>query len=164
MQPGIFNAVYTPTEEVIVKLNGALDTKHLSHDSSNSNKWPNEPKKLSHQEKQHAEKSQSNRLTETTNSPLSSTSLGYKRSVLNKFQQQHQMKSFFMPNDPASNSDDSDNGLMNDYNVDYYLESLQPMNRNRLRPIHLWMKSSTDLSQNRDDGNLARGRETSLSF
>lgn len=171
-----FNAVYTPTEEVIVKLNGVYDTIHSNQfkHASNSNKWLNQaPIKSVHRE--YTEKSQPNRLIESTNSASSSTGPDYKRSPLKKKlqqqQQQQQFKPFYIPNNFLSTpDDDGDNRLMNDYSLDYYSESPQMsrahlMHKNRIqRPIHLWMKSSTDLSQNRDAANSARGRDTSLLF
>lgn len=169
-----FNAVYTPTEEVIVKLNGVYDTIHSNpfKHTSNLNKWLNAaPTKSLQQE--YREKSQPNRFIESTNSPSSSTGPGYKRSALKKKlqQQQQQSKSFYIPNNFVSTpDDDGDNSLINDYSFDYYSESPQMsrahlMHKNQIqRPNHLWMKSSTDLSQNRDAANLARGRDTSLLF
>lgn len=81
-------------------------------------------------------------------------------------QHQHQKKSYFSFDDFATNPDERDNGLMNDYATDYYVES--QANKNR---VHAgsnteprWMKSSKDLSQNRDASNLARGSGTSLLF
>lgn len=92
------------------------------------------------------------------------------RSAFKKKLQQ-QSKPFYIPNNFVSASDDDgDNSLMNDYSFDYYSESPQMsrahlMHKNRIqRPIHLSMKSSTDLSQNRDAANLASGRDTSLLF
>lgn len=168
-----YNAVYTPTEEVIVRLNGAYDTIHsnqFKHASNSNNKWLNEaPTKSVHPE--YREKSQPNRLIESTNLPSSLTGSGYKRSALKKKLQQQQSKSFYIPNNSVSTpDDDGDNSLINDYSFDYYTVSPQMsrahlMHKNQIqRPIHLWMKSSTDLSQNRDASNLARGRDTSLLF
>lgn len=172
-----FNAVYAPTEEVIVRLNGAYDTIHsnqFKHASNSNDKWLNEaPTKSVHPE--YGEKSQPNRLIESTILPSLLTGSGNKRSDLKKKLQQHQQqqqsKSFYIPNNFVSTpDDDGDNSLMNDYSFDYYTESPQMnrahlMHKNRIqRPIHLWMKSSTDLSQNRDASNLARGRDSSLLF
>lgn len=80
--------------------------------------------------------------------------------------QQHQKKSQFSLDNFATNpDDDGDNGLMNDYATDYYVESPQ-MTKSRWSENNKqrWMKSSRDLSQNRDAGNLARGSGTSLLF
>lgn len=170
-----FNAVYTPTEEVIVQLNGAYDSIHSNQfkHASNSIEWLNKaPTKSFHQE--FTEKSQPNRLIESTNSPASSTGTGYMRSAFkNKLQQQkpQQSKPLSNPNNFVSApDDDGDNSLMNAYSFDHYSESPQ-MSRAHLmhtngiqRPVHLSMKSSTDLSQNRDAANLASGRDTSLLF
>lgn len=84
-------------------------------------------------------------------------------------QQQHQKKSYFLLDDFAINPADArDNGLMNDYATDYYVESpSQTSNKNQVHASsnkQRWMKSSKDLSQNRDAGNLARGSGTSLLF
>lgn len=118
-------------------------------------------------------KSKTNQLIESTNSPLPLTSFNSKRTVLN-LKQQHdaaEKKAFFLSDDSAKNSmEDSDNNLMSDYTTDYYLVSpqmnrIQRINTNQIKVTNnKWMKSSKDLSQNRDANNLARGSGTSFSF
>lgn len=143
---GTFNAVYTPSEEVIVKLNNADDNNKKSiHSRLPSNRLLNRPE---HQ-------ATAGQLIEGTTS----------HAVLNAKHQQHQKKSYFLLNDFATNPDDGDNGLMNDYATDYYVESQPQMNTSQMhKNKQRWMKSSRDLSQNRDAGNLARGSGTSLLF
>lgn len=85
-------------------------------------------------------------------------------AVLNAKHQQHQKKSYFLLNDFATNPDDGDNGLMNDYATDYYVESPQMYKTKEHKNKQRWMKSSRDLSLNRDAGNLARGSGTSFLF
>ncbi|XP_031636645.1 uncharacterized protein LOC116349381 isoform X2 [Contarinia nasturtii] len=139
---GTFNAVYTPSEEVIVKLNGIQD-KNLHTLPPTMNRM--------------LDRLQPNgKLIEGTKS----------HSVLNEKHQQHQKKSQFLLDDFATNPDDGDNGLMNDSAMDYYyyVESPQ-INKSKMNEYkHGWMKSSRDLSQNRDAGNLARGSTTSILF
>lgn len=149
---GTFNAVYTPSEEVIVKLNGIQD----------NNK--NVQSLASHLVNRLEQKSsKANQLIDGTTS----------HSVLNAKHQQHQKKSYFSFDDfaaaAATDPDDDDNGLMNDYAMDYYVDSPSSSSRllNKIRLSenkHRWMKSSRDLSQNRDAANLARGSGTSVLF
>lgn len=158
--PGAVKAVYTPTEEVIVKLNGAYDGKQFAaHHGSNSYKWPND---VINQE--HEDNPQLHHLIKSANAQIM-PSLGSKRSILNSKQSAPQQSNlYFVPNESNRNSNDDDDELINDYNFDYYLKA--PMNRalrmqkQSLHPIHRWMKS-TDSSQNRDVDNLSRGSETS---
>lgn len=143
---GTFNAVYTPSEEVIVKLNGVQDNPKASHTPTNHLLNLMHPKA---------------KLIEGTT--LHSVLNEKHQQQQQQAQQKHQKKSYYLLDDFATNpDDDGDNGLMNDYAMDYYVESPQmnKMNGNKQR----WMKSSRDLSQNRDAGNLARGSGTSLLF
>lgn len=166
-----FTAIYTPTEEVIVKLNGVYKTIHANQFKHVSNSNDETPLKSFHQK--YKEKSQPNGLIESTNLPSSLTGPGYKHLAMKKKfqpQQQQQSKRYYIPNNFVSTpDDDDDNSLMNDYSFNYYYSDAPQMSRARLmhknriqRPIHLRMKSSMDLSQNRDAANLARGRDTSL--
>lgn len=165
---GTFDAVYTPSQEVIVKLNGVQDSSKIVHSLP--------------------VQSLSNHLLnrfEHKTGPMQSVENANARSVLNaehrqqqrhqqqqhQHQQQHQKKSYFSFDDFATNPDERDNGLMNDYATDYYVES--PAQANNNKKVHAssssnneprWMKSSKDLSQNRDASNLARGSGTSLLF
>lgn len=146
---GTFNAVYTPSEEVIVKLNGVQDNPKTSHTPTNHLADLLQPK--------------AKPIEGTTNSHSVLNGKHHQQQQHQQPQQQHQKKSYFLLDDFATNpDDDGDNGLMNDYATDYYVESpqLNKMNVNKQR----WMKSSRDLSQNRDAGNLARGSGTSLLF
>lgn len=169
---GTFNAIYTPSEEVIVKLNGIYDSKGSNVHEVKQNKWINKAETATETASNNP-KSKTNQLIESTNSPLPLTSFNSKRTVLN-LKQQHdaaEKKAFFLSDDSAKNSmDDSDNNLMNDYTTDYYLVSpqmnrIQRINTNQIKVTNnKWMKSSKDLSQNRDANNLARGSGTSFSF
>lgn len=148
---GTFNAIYTPSEEVIVKLNGVQDNNNKNSHSLPTNHLFN---RLQHK---------------TKVSPFIDGTTSH--SVLNAKHQQHQKKSqFTLDNFATANpDDDGDNGLMNDYATDYYVESPPQTNKNRWSSVSSnkpqpWMKSSRDLSQNRDAGNLARGSGTSLLF
>ncbi|XP_055304728.1 uncharacterized protein LOC129569660 isoform X2 [Sitodiplosis mosellana] len=146
---GSFNAVYTPSEEVIVKLNGVQDNPKTTHTSKNHLVDLLHPKA---------------KLIEGTTSHTVLNGKHYQQQQQQQQQHQHQKKSYFLLDDFATNPDDGDNGLMNDYATDYYVESPQ-MNKNKMNENkQRWMKSSRDLSQNRDAGNLARGSGTSLLF
>lgn len=156
---GTFNAVYTPSEEVIVKLNNA--------DNNNNNKIAHSlPLPSNHLLNELEHKTRVNQLIEGTTSHAA-------LNANHHHQQQHQKKSssssssspYFLLDDFATNSDDGDNGLMNDYGMDYYVDASQRSKNNKMHENkQRWMKSSRDLSQNRDAGNLARGSGTSLLF
>lgn len=154
---GTFNAVYTPSQEVIVKLNGVQDSSKIVHSlpmQSLSNHLLN----------RFEQKTGRIQSVESTNSH-SVLNAKHRQQQRHQQQQQHQKKSYFSLDDFATNPDERDNGLMNDYATDYYVESPQ-MNKNNVHASNKqrWMKSSKDLSQNRDAGNLARGSGTSLLF
>lgn len=154
-----------PSQEVIVKLNG------VQSDSGS---------KIVHSL---PVQSPSNHLLnrfEQKTGPMPSVESTNAHSVLNakhrqqqrhqQQQQRHQKKSYYLLDDFATNPDERDNGLMNDYATDYYVESPAQMHsKNKVHAssnsiVPRWMKSSKDLSQNRDASNLARGSGTSLLF
>lgn len=162
---GTFNAVYTPTDEVIVRLNGVQDSSKILHSlplQSLSNHLLN----------RFEQKTEPLQSVESTNlhSVLNAKHRQQQQNQQQHQQQQHQKKSHYLLDDFATNPDERDNGLMNDYATDYYYVESPQMNKNKVHANsnsnnqQRWMKSSKDLSQNRDAGNLARGSGTSLLF
>lgn len=142
------DAVYTPSEEVIVKFNGLSDR-------AQPQRPPHTP----------------NRLIKPTNFLPSTVADGNaKRFMLNT--NQHKLakpKSATLSNDLIANVDDAnDSDLMNDLNTDYYLPAgyTHRMNANRFNEpsATTWMDATTDLSSKRDANWLARGSATSFAI
>lgn len=149
---GTFDAVYAPSNEVIVKLSGGI------HDSSSE---------IIHSLPIQSLSSHLLIRNEQKTGPAQSAVESTQSQQHRQQQQQRSKKSYFSLDNFATNPDELDNGLMNDYATDYYVESQSPqMYRNKVHASNeqRWMKSSKDLSQNRDAGNSARGSATSLLF
>lgn len=167
-----FEAVYAPTEEVIVKLNpnGMYKSKNAHKPTAQSrpsqtNKWFANGINPKDSDKHSKQKSQ---LIEShANVPsLSSKNLGYNgfKATAETPKQQQPKKSFFVPKDFSA----SDNAVIDDYSSELYVDPAYPFdvfNKNRMTENSRRMKSSTDLSQeNRDTDYLARGSRTPFLF
>lgn len=164
----IFDAVYAPTEEVIVKLNPNALQKQTSQSKPTQNKWivsGINPKDADKQQRKFPS------IENHASKPLTATNLGYKHLAGITKQQK---KSFFLPKDLSNtnnnnNNNDDDFMVNDDYGNEFYMESSYPnrftqFNKNRMME-NSRMKSSTDLSQeNRDTDYLARGSQTPFLF